>query len=219
MQAHGVVVARSVAAHDGPRHLRGLKRRVEEVDVGFVERLGVAVSSSTIRHELAELEALGLLRHPHTSAGRVPTEAGYQLYAGELVDTVEGRPAPFPLDLRQMRTELEDALQSTTDSLSQATRLLALVSAPSLDAATVRHVVEMTRISSLTWSVLTCAATRTLREWASSTIASTTSMSYEGATLLPRIGPSGAFGRQSLLQALDARQRGTEAERLERERA
>ncbi len=106
----------------------------------LVERLGVAVSSSTIRHELAELEALGLLRHPHTSAGRVPTEAGYQLYAGELVDTVEGRPAPFPLDLRQMRTELEDALQSTTDSLSQATRLLALVSAPSLDAATVRHV-------------------------------------------------------------------------------
>jgi heat-inducible transcriptional repressor len=106
----------------------------------LVERLGVSVSSSTIRHELAELEALGLLTHPHTSAGRVPTEEGYRLYAAELVEMVEGRPAPFPLDLRQMRNELEEALQSTTESLSQATRLLALVSAPSLGAATVRHV-------------------------------------------------------------------------------
>jgi heat-inducible transcriptional repressor len=106
----------------------------------LVERLGVRVSPSTARHELAELEALGLLTHPHTSAGRVPTEAGYRAYAEELVDTVEGRPGPFPVDLLEMRNELEAALQSTTESLSQATRLLALVSAPSLDAATVRHV-------------------------------------------------------------------------------
>jgi heat-inducible transcriptional repressor len=106
----------------------------------LVERLGVRLSPSTARHELAELEALGLLTHPHTSAGRVPTEAGYRTYAEELVDTVDGRPGPFPIDLREMRNELEAALQSTTESLSQATRLLALVSAPSLDAATVRHV-------------------------------------------------------------------------------
>ena len=106
----------------------------------LVERLGLHVSPSTARHELAELEALGLLTHPHTSAGRVPTEDGYRAYAAELVDAVEGRPSPFPLDLREMRNELEAALESTIESLSQATRLLALVSAPTLDAATVRHV-------------------------------------------------------------------------------
>jgi heat-inducible transcriptional repressor len=106
----------------------------------LVERAGVAVSPSTVRHELAELEALGLLTHPHTSAGRVPTEAGYRVYTDDLVGSLEPRPASFSLDLRDMRNELEQALQSTTETLSQATRLLALVSAPSLEAATVRHV-------------------------------------------------------------------------------
>jgi heat-inducible transcriptional repressor len=125
-----------------------LRRVVEEyVSTGqpvgsksLVERAGFDVSSSTVRNELSELEALGLLTHPHTSAGRVPTEDGYRLYASELVDTIEGRPGPFPLDLTATRNELETALQQTTEALSQATRLLALVSAPALDAAVVRHV-------------------------------------------------------------------------------
>ena len=106
----------------------------------LVDRSGLDLSSSTVRSELAELESLGLLTHPHTSAGRVPTEVGYDAYAQELVDSIEGRPAPFPLDLSAMRNELETALQQTTDSLSQATRLLALVTAPAIDIAVVRHV-------------------------------------------------------------------------------
>jgi heat-inducible transcriptional repressor len=106
----------------------------------LVERTGLDVSSSTVRSELAELEALGLLTHPHTSAGRLPTESGYRLYAEELVGSIEGRQGGLALDLAAMRTELEGALQTTTEVLSQATRLLALVSAPSLGAATIRHV-------------------------------------------------------------------------------
>ena len=51
----------------------------------LVERAGLDVSSSTVRNELAELERLGLLTHPHTSAGRVPTEAGYRLYVDALL--------------------------------------------------------------------------------------------------------------------------------------
>jgi heat-inducible transcriptional repressor len=131
-----------------PRRREILRRVIEEyVSTGqpvsskaLVSRAGLEVSSSTVRHELAELEALGLLTHPHTSAGRVPTEGGYRVYAEELVDTLEPRSARFPLDLVAMRTELEGALQTTTEALSQATRLLALVSAPSLGAATIRHV-------------------------------------------------------------------------------
>ena len=46
----------------------------------LVERTTVDVSSSTVRNEFAALEALGLLTHPHTSAGRVPTERGYRVY-------------------------------------------------------------------------------------------------------------------------------------------
>lgn len=106
----------------------------------LVERSDLEVSPSTVRGELAELEGLGLLTHPHTSAGRIPTENGYRLYAEELVETLEGRPEGLGVDLRDMRDEIEDALRATTETLSHATRLLALVSAPSLQTASIRHV-------------------------------------------------------------------------------
>jgi heat-inducible transcriptional repressor len=106
----------------------------------LVKRTGLDVSSSTVRGELAELESLGLLTHPHTSAGRMPTESGYRVYAEELVGTLEGSPAGIGFDLRSMRDEIEDALRTTTEMLSSATRLLALVSAPTLETATIRHV-------------------------------------------------------------------------------
>src|SRR5213078_3677707 len=124
-------------------------RRVVEEFVGtgqpvgsrtLVERSDLRVSPSTVRAELAELENLGLLTHPHTSAGRVPTERGYRYYADELLGSLEPQPAAFPLDLTSTSNEVESALQATTEMLSQVTRLLALVSAPPLEATHVRHV-------------------------------------------------------------------------------
>jgi heat-inducible transcriptional repressor len=106
----------------------------------LVERSGMNVSSSTVRNELAELEHVGLLTHPHTSAGRVPTDDGYRFYARSLLERLEPQPPAFELDLTEARREVEAALQATTEILAQATRLLALVSAPSLRAETVRHV-------------------------------------------------------------------------------
>jgi heat-inducible transcriptional repressor len=131
-----------------PRKREILRRVVEEYvatgqPVGsraLAAQRGLGVSSSTVRGELADLESLGLLMHPHTSAGRLPTESGYRVYAEELVETLEGRPARFGVDLRHMRNEIEDALRVTTEILSRATRLLALVSAPSLETAAIRRV-------------------------------------------------------------------------------
>src|SRR4029079_1025179 len=100
----------------------------------------LTASPSTVRVELAELENLGLLTHPHTSAGRVPTENGHRYYADELLHRPAPRPDVFPLDLHTRRTEVESALQATTEMLSQVTRLLALVSAPPLEATTGVHV-------------------------------------------------------------------------------
>ena len=54
----------------------------------LVERYRLGVSSATVRAVLAELEAAGLLTHPHTSAGRVPTETGYRYYVESIVDSV-----------------------------------------------------------------------------------------------------------------------------------
>src|SRR5215471_6559977 len=106
----------------------------------LVERSGMQVSPSTVRNELAELEHVGLLTHPHTSAGRVPTDHGYRYYARTLLDRVEPQPVTFDLQLSEARREVEAALQATTEMLASATRLLALVSAPPLQAETVRHV-------------------------------------------------------------------------------
>jgi heat-inducible transcriptional repressor len=106
----------------------------------LVEATGLKVSPSTVRTELAELEARGLLTHPHTSAGRVPTEGGYRFYVNGLLQRLERRPGPFPLDLQAVRGEVEATLQSTTEVLADVTRLLALVSAPPVEPATVRHV-------------------------------------------------------------------------------
>jgi heat-inducible transcriptional repressor len=58
----------------------------------LVERRRLGVSSATVRNVMAELEAAGYLHHPHTSAGRVPTDAGYRLYVGSIVQAT-----PLPL--------------------------------------------------------------------------------------------------------------------------
>jgi heat-inducible transcriptional repressor len=106
----------------------------------LVARTGIGVSASTVRAELAELESLGLLTHPHTSAGRVPTETGYRYYAEGVLDRLDPNPGRFPLDLTAAEAEVEAALQATTAMLSDVTRLLALVSAPPLESASIRHV-------------------------------------------------------------------------------
>jgi heat-inducible transcriptional repressor len=105
----------------------------------IVDNSGLGVSPSTVRNELAELERLALLTHPHTSAGRVPTESGYRVYVDELLRRPEARVEAFPLAVPAARAEVEEALQTTTEMLSQVTRLLAVVSAPPLEAATVRR--------------------------------------------------------------------------------
>src|SRR5205807_4781125 len=99
-----------------------------------------------------------LLTHPHTSAGRVPTEGGYRYYADRLLERLEPRPPSFPLDLTAVRSEVEAALQATTEMLSQVTHLLALVSAPPLRAATVRHV-EVLQLQATTVMVVTITST------------------------------------------------------------
>jgi len=106
----------------------------------LVDQGGLGVSPSTVRGELAELERWGLLMHPHTSAGRLPTERGYRFYAADLLERIEPRPTALSLELGADSSELEPALQAATDRLSELTRLLALVSGPRLEATTLRHI-------------------------------------------------------------------------------
>jgi heat-inducible transcriptional repressor len=98
---------------------------------------GIEWGPSTIRHELASLEELGLLAHPHTSAGRIPTQAGYRYFVDRLLPTDDTAPR---LSLSLVRRELDEAMQVTTETLSQVTNLLAIVSAPSIETSTIRHI-------------------------------------------------------------------------------
>jgi heat-inducible transcriptional repressor len=98
----------------------------------------IAFGPSTVRHELAQLEERGLLDHPHTSAGRVPTDAGYRYFVDRLLPQ---RPPTAPgLELQLVQREVDEAMRVTTETLSQVTNLLAIVTAPPVDTATVRHV-------------------------------------------------------------------------------
>ena len=76
--------------------------------LALVERYGLGVSSATVRSILAELESAGLLTHPHTSAGRMPTDAGYRFYVESIVDTVP-LPAVEQLMIRHQFGQVEFA--------------------------------------------------------------------------------------------------------------
>ncbi|MCZ7661618.1 MAG: heat-inducible transcriptional repressor HrcA [Thermoleophilia bacterium] len=101
----------------------------------------VKVSSSTVRSEFAVLEELGYLTHPHTSAGRTPTETGFRDFVDQLIRKTSLREvAPAPLGLATLAAEVDEALQQTSEAMAQATNLLALVVAPRMSGARLRHV-------------------------------------------------------------------------------
>ncbi len=109
----------------------------------LVERYGLAVSSATVRHILAELELAGLLTHPHTSAGRVPTDLGYRYYVESII---EGVPLPQveQLMIRHQFGQVEFAsehwfrLAATT--LASATHAAGLATPAKATAARVRRI-------------------------------------------------------------------------------
>jgi len=99
-------------------------------------------SASTVRAELAELESGGYLTHPHTSAGRVPTDTGYRFYADALLTSGLRRSEPRgrASDVTAMRREVDEAMRETTSELSRITDLLALATAPPPSTARIHHV-------------------------------------------------------------------------------
>ncbi len=99
----------------------------------IAERPDVEWGPSTVRAELAALETVGLLTHPHTSAGRVPTDAGYRHYV-DLMLAAGGPPAGVgvALELSRLRREVDEAMRETSEALAQVTDLMALVTAPPL---------------------------------------------------------------------------------------
>ena len=95
---------------------------------------------STIRSELAQLEAVGLLAHPHTSAGRVPTDAAVRFFVDGLLADRRVPSAGQELELSLTSREVDEAMRATTEALSQVSNLLAIVTAPPIETAEIRRI-------------------------------------------------------------------------------
>jgi heat-inducible transcriptional repressor len=114
----------------------------------LVERHQLGVSSATVRNDMAVLEEEGYIRQPHTSAGRVPTDAGYRLFVDRLTRIKPLTPAERRAIERFMIgvVDLDDVVHRTVRLLAQLTRQVAVVQYPSLSRSTVRHL-ELVPIS------------------------------------------------------------------------
>jgi heat-inducible transcriptional repressor len=121
---------------------------------------GVEWGPSTVRSELALLEAEGYLTHPHTSAGRVPTDSGYRRYVDLLLESgAAPGEARVELELSRLRREVDDAMRETTAALARVTDLVAMATAPQLAATTTIHRVEVMRLQSNRVVVIVIAST------------------------------------------------------------
>jgi len=107
----------------------------------LAERHGLGVSPATVRNDMAALEDEGYITHPHTSAGRIPTDRGYRLFVDRL-STVK------PLSAAEKRAiqtflegavDLDDVVHRSVRLLSQLTQQVAVVQYPSLSRSEVRH--------------------------------------------------------------------------------
>jgi heat-inducible transcriptional repressor len=160
-------MARRVRRSSGPLDLRSqaiLRAVIEEyvttatpvASQALVERYRLGVSSATVRAVLAELEAAGLLTHPHTSAGRVPTEQGYRFYVESIVDSTPLPPVE-QLMIRHQFGQVEYAsehwfrLAATT--LASLTRAAGLATPAKPISAHLRHL-DLVSISDHTASLI-----------------------------------------------------------------
>ena len=107
----------------------------------LADRHNLGVSPATIRNDMAVLEEEGLIAQPHTSAGRIPTDAGYRLFVDRLTElkplsSAERRAIAAFLD---GAADLDDVLHRAVRTLAQLTRHVAVVQYPSLSRSRVRH--------------------------------------------------------------------------------
>jgi len=109
----------------------------------LVKRYDFGVSSATLRNIMAELEELGFLTHPHTSAGRIPTDQGYRYYIDSLI-SIEQEAEELDDQLRQTPAlhgeDLNELMEEASRFLAVLSRCAGVVVAPSEPDAKYRHI-------------------------------------------------------------------------------
>ena len=108
----------------------------------LLDRHQLNVSAATVRNDMAALEDEGLIAAPHTSAGRIPTDAGYRLFVDRLqaIRPMSRAERAAITDYLEGADELDSVLDRTVRLLSTLTRQVAVVQYPSLTRSTVKHI-------------------------------------------------------------------------------
>ncbi len=108
----------------------------------LVDKYNLAMSSATVRNEMAALTDCNLLRQPHTSAGRVPTEEGYRFFVGNLVgksDLPTNTRRTITHQFYQSRQDVEQWLKLAVSVLANQSQMASLVTAPHSERAVFKH--------------------------------------------------------------------------------
>jgi len=108
----------------------------------LLERHSLGVSAATVRNDMAALEEEGLITAPHTSAGRVPTDAGYRMFVDRL-SAIKPMSAAEKAAIRRFlegAVDLDDVVARTVRLLSSLTNQVAVMQYPSLSRSSMRHV-------------------------------------------------------------------------------
>lgn len=120
--------------------------KAEPVSSGYIaENIKNNLSSATIRKEMSELEEMGFLTHPHTSAGRIPTDQGYRYYVDNVIfDQKYFNPAPeksMPMNIPvEKNMDFEKILIMATELLFKFTNYLSMIVAPEINRNKFRHI-------------------------------------------------------------------------------
>ncbi len=107
------------------------------------KRFDLGISPATIRNEMSDLEEMGYLTHPHTSAGRVPSDKAYRLYVNDLMEKHELSIAEKTLIADRLRshvTEFEDTIKHAAKLLSEITNLTSFAMTPTKEEDTLKFI-------------------------------------------------------------------------------
>lgn len=104
------------------------------------KKLGMTLSSATIRNEMSDLEEEGYIVKPHTSAGRIPSDKGYRLYVNNLIKEKDDEIKSIKTEMNARVDKLEDMLKVVVKTIAANTNYAAMIAGPSVNNSKIKYV-------------------------------------------------------------------------------
>lgn len=123
---------------------------------------GLKLSSATIRNEMSDLEEMGYILQPHTSAGRIPSDKGYRLYVDALMAEKDKEIADIKELMIEKTDKMEKVLKQVVKTLAQDTQYATLISAPTFSSDRLKFI-QLSRLNSLQLVVVVVTAANRIR--------------------------------------------------------